>query len=326
MRNREAYMSMFANKTVVVTGGAGFLGSNIVTALIGHAKKIIVIDDLFTGRIEAVPNHPDVEWIHASVVDFQLLGETMEEADIVFHFAARNILLSVEQPYTDFEVNAVGTLNVLLHMKRLQPRIQKMIYASTSSIYGNSPKLPADETLHDVSTPYAASKMSGELLCCSYAKAFHLPVTALRFSNVYGPGQTSANPYCGVVSKFMDFYMKNQPLQIFGDGTQTRDFTFIEDALDAVFAVTTSEHTNGHVFNVGTGIETRINDLASMIKEVVGAPDYPVQYRANRVIDTIYRRSVDVNKLHRLTGWKAQYSLREGIEATWQWFKGGGGT
>ncbi|CAM3429552.1 NAD-dependent epimerase/dehydratase family protein [Marinicrinis lubricantis] len=318
--SQDKQLSVFSGKTVLVTGGAGFLGSNVAKRLLPFAKKIYVYDDLFTGKLTSVPTDDKVEFIQGSVTDGHLLGDLIEQSAYVFHFAARNIILSTEQPFTDFQVNAQGTLQVLLQAMRSKGRLERIIYASTSSLYGNPPVLPAAENYYDVSTPYAASKMCGELLCMSYAKAFQLPVTALRFSNVFGPGQVSTNPYCGVVSKFMDRYIQGEPLTIYGDGTQTRDFTYVEDAMDAVMAAAVSEQTLGQVMNVGTGIETQVNELADMIKEVIGAPEHPVTYEKGRAIDTIYRRSVDISKLTALTGWLPKYPLKQGIKLTWEWF------
>ncbi len=310
---------VYRGKRVLVTGGAGFLGSNLVKRLADEAKRVWVLDDLFTGRRDAVPEADNVQFVHGSVTDAALLRELLAEVDYVFHFAARNITLSARQPESDFRVNVEGSVQILLNALTHKHVIQRIVYASTASIYGNSPILPAREGSYDISVPYAASKLSAEVLAIAYGRMFRLPVTCLRFSNVYGPGQVSSNPYCGVVSKFFDAVQKGEPLTIYGDGTQTRDFTFVDDAMDVTLAAGCSPTTVGEVFNVGTGVETTVNRLAELVGETVGKPQYPVVYAEKRVIDTVYRRSLDSGKLREAIGWTPRYSLADGLDKTWEW-------
>lgn len=314
------YARIFGGSRIVVTGGAGFLGSNLVRRLLPYAADLVVLDDLFTGRRDVIPSAPHVSFKQVSVTDGPAIRPYLQRADYIFHFAARNIVLSMEQPASDFSVNAGGTLQVLLQSMG-NAGLRRLVYASTSSIYGNASKLPAEEEQFNVTVPYAATKMCGELLGIAYAQSFGLPFTALRFSNVYGPGQVSTNPYCGVVSKFMERLVREQPLQIFGDGEQTRDFTFVDDAIDAVLDAAASPATKSGVYNIGTGLETTINHLAKRVCQAAGnAEDYPREYLEKRRIDTVHRRSVSMARVQASTGWKPRHSLDQGLLKTWEWY------
>lgn len=313
---------MYANCEVLVTGGAGFLGGNVARTLASTAKHVWVLDDLFTGHPSAVPPWHNITFVHGSVCDASLLQTLLARVDYVFHFAARNISLSVEQPDSDFHVNVEGTHELLLQARPFRERIRRIIYASSSSLYGDSPVIPTPESGYDVSTPYAATKFAGELLCVAYGKTFGLPVTCLRYSNVFGPGQVSENPYCGVVTKFMDAIYERVPFTIFGDGTQTRDFTYVEDAVEATLLAGSSGRTAGGVFNVGTGRETSVNELANLVSSAIGEPGYPRTYSPKRPVDTIFRRCIDAVKIRETTGWVTKHSLEDGLSKTWRWFNG----
>ncbi|SFV01693.1 NAD-dependent epimerase/dehydratase family protein [Alicyclobacillus macrosporangiidus] len=311
---------MYEGANILVTGGAGFLGSRLVERLAVNAGHVWVVDDLSTGRAEALPSSRNVTFIKGSVSDGCLLRELLSDVDYVFHFAARNIVLSVQQPESDYLVNTHGTVQLLLNSLAHRGRIRRWVYASTASVYGNSPVMPIKEGTYDVSVPYAASKLAGELFAVAYGRSFGLPVTCLRFSNVYGPGQTSSNPYCGVVSKFMQAILDGEPLTIYGDGTQTRDFTFVDDAIQAALLAGVSERTTGRVLNVGTGIETPVNTLAQLVMNTTGNPRHPVVHREKRKVDGIYRRVMDATALRSLTGWQPIHTLDSGLKITWEWF------
>jgi UDP-glucose 4-epimerase len=306
---------------VLVTGGAGFLGSNLVLALLDKSEHVWVLDDLFTGSRAVVPDVANVTFIRGSVTDGGLLREILPQVDYVFHFAARNIVLSATQPESDFRVNVEGTVQLVLNCLPYKHQIKRIVVASTSSVYGSSQSIPTNEERYDVSVPYAASKMSAELLASAYGRFYGLPTTCLRFSNVYGPGQVSTNPYCGVVTKFMEAISKGVPLTIYGDGTQTRDFTFVDDAINATLMAAQSDETIGDVFNVGTGIETSVITLSNLIATIAQKNDYPARFVEKRSIDTVYRRCIDSTKLRRKTEWKPQHSLQEGLSITWEWFQ-----
>lgn len=309
---------MYEGKRLLVTGGAGFLGSRLARALLPEAARIVVLDDLFIGRRSALPEARSLVFVQGSVVDGTLLRKLLAEVDYVFHFAARNMALSTEQPESDFRTNVEGTVQLVLGAVSF-PQIRRIVVASTSSIYGNSPTLPTTEAGYDVSTPYAGSKMSAELLAMAYGRQYGIPLTCLRFSNVYGPGQTPTNPYCGVVSKFMACIRAGRPMCVFGDGTQSRDFTFVEDAIGAALTAGVHPGAAGGVFNVGTGVETPVGALAALVARAAGRPDHPVVHGPQRVIDTVHRRCIDASKLRRATGWRPEVSLEAGLRRTWAW-------
>ncbi len=311
---------MYKGKQILVTGGAGFLGSNLVRTILPEVSRIFVLDDLFTGRLDAVPASDKVVFIHGSVTDATLVRGILSDVDYVFHLAARNIVLSATQPESDFHTNVEGTVQLLLNALSF-PHIQRIVYTSTSSIYGNCKTLPIKENEYDISVPYAASKMAAELMATAYHRLYGLPITCLRLSNVYGPGQDPANPYCGVVSKFMQAIYQDEPMVVFGDGTQTRDFTFVDDAIAAILMVGQSECAVGEIFNVGTGMETKINELANTVAQVTGKIHQPIGWLPKRSIDTVYRRSIDAGKLRRALGWEPREALKDGLEKTWAWFQ-----
>jgi UDP-glucose 4-epimerase len=310
---------VYNGSKVLVTGGAGFLGSNIARRLYQDAARVWVLDDLTSGNPKLLPKSEKITFVRGSVTDAALLRSILSEVDYVFHFAARNIVLSTRQPESDFRTNVEGTVQLLLNA-RLFPQIRRIVYASTSSVYGNSKLLPTPEGGYDISVPYAASKMAGELFAIAYAKSFGVPVVCLRFSNVFGRGQHPSNPYSGVVSKFMHAIQSGSPLQIYGDGTQTRDFTFVEDAMNATLAVGLADKVEGHVFNVGTGVETSVNDLARQIPSVFGHAAYPMVNVEKRDIDTVHRRCIDASLLRSVTGWQPKTSVEEGLQLTRDWF------
>src|SRR6185503_5359787 len=229
----SASMIPIENARVLVTGGAGFIGNNLVRRLMREGARVTVLDDLFTGRLEHLPRK-GFEFVQGSVCDPAIVDKLVADAEIVFHAAARNIVVSTRNPREDFETNIGGTLNVLLAARATNGRIKRLVYTSSTSVYGNPRYLPINEDDHlSLLTPYAVSKLSGENYCMAFFESYDVPCTAVRYSNVFGPGQDPANPYCGVVAKFIELLFAGQAPVIHGDGNQTRDFTYIDDAVEA---------------------------------------------------------------------------------------------
>src|SRR5262245_7749100 len=304
------------DRRVLVTGGAGFVGSNLVRRLIQEEAKVTVLDDLFTGRRENLPS-AGLTFVEGSVCDPALVEHLVADSEIVFHAAARNIVVSTRNPREDFETNIGGTLNVLLAARATG--VLRVIYTSSTSVYGNPRYLPVNEDDHlSLLTPYAVSKLSGEHYCTAFYESYGLPTTAVRYSNIFGPGQDPANPYCGVVAKFVDALFAGKPPVIHGDGNQTRDFTYIDDAVDATLLAATSERALGEVFNVGTGIETNVNRLAETLIAVTGAHVRP-EHADRRDVDNIRRRVVNIEKTRRALRWVPEVSLEEGLRRTVEW-------
>ncbi len=307
----------FSNKRILVTGGAGFIGSNLVNALVQEGGKVTVLDDLFTGKKENIACLKEIQFLHGTVTDYDLIHTLVSQSDIVFNLAVRNIIVSTVSPLLDFQVNTGGIFNVLLAAKHCG--IEKVVYASSASIYGNPKYLPIneDDRLSTIS-PYAASKLSGENYCSAFYESYGVPVVALRYSNVYGINQSPTNPYCGVVSKFFDRVMDDMPPHIHGDGEQTRDFTYVSDVVEATMLAALSPKADGEVFNVASGKETSVNELAAMIAELTGK-EYKPAYIDKRDIDNIRRRVLNIERIRRMLRWSPTVTMRSGLEKTFQW-------
>src|SRR6185295_17526640 len=286
-------------RTVLVTGGAGFVGSGLVKRLVETGARVTVLDDLFTGRRENIP--AGVEFVEGSVCDAALVERVVGRHELVVHAAARNIVVSTRNPREDYETNIGGTLNVLLAARASQ--VARVVYTSSTSVYGNPRYLPINEDDHlSLLTPYAVSKLAGEHYCIAFYESYGLPATAVRYSNVFGPGQDPANPYCGVVAKFIDALFAGRAPVIHGDGGQTRDFTYIDDAVEATVMALTSERALGEVFNVGTGVETSVNQLAEILGRLTGVT-LPPEHSDRRDVDNIRRRVVNIEKTRRTLRW-----------------------
>ncbi|HLA16053.1 MAG TPA: NAD-dependent epimerase/dehydratase family protein [Candidatus Limnocylindrales bacterium] len=307
----------FGGRRVLVTGGAGFVGGAVTRRILELGAEVTVLDDLFTGRAEAVPSA--VRFVEGSVTDADLVAELVTGAALVFHMAARNIIASTKNPRDDFLTNIGGTLNVLLAAR--DAGSTRVVYTGSTSVYGNPRSIPLneDDTIVPLS-PYAVSKLSGEHYCLAFYESYGLPVSVVRYSNVYGEGQRPDNPYCGVVAKFFAAASEGLPLQVHGDGEQTRDFTYIDDAVDATLMAALSPRAEGEVFNVGTGIETSINQLARRVGEAVGRP-VTIDHIDRRDIDNIRRRVVSIEKARRMLRWTPQVTLEEGLLMTAAWLE-----
>jgi UDP-glucose 4-epimerase len=226
-------------------------------------------------------------------------------------------VVSTRNPREDFETNIGGTLNVLLAARATG--IRRLVYTSSTSVYGNPRYLPINEDDRlELLTPYAVSKLAGEHYCTAFFESYGLPTVSVRYSNIFGPGQDPANPYCGVVAKFIEAMFAGRPPMIHGDGNQTRDFTYIDDAVEATLLAATSERALGEVFNVGTGIETSVNRLAEALIAVTGAHVRP-EHADRRDVDNIRRRVMNIEKARRALRWVPEVSLEEGLRRTVEW-------
>jgi len=309
----------FAGRRVLVTGGAGFVGGRLVRNLVEQGARVTVLDDLFTGQAEIIPT--SAQFVRGSVTDEALVRELVADSSIVFHLAARNIIASTKNPRDDFETNIGGTLNVLLAARESRP--DRVVYAGSTSVYGNPRSIPINEDDPvTMLSPYAVSKMGGEHYCSAFYENFGVRIAIVRYSNVYGIGQRPDNPYCGVVSKFFASALAGEPLQIHGDGMQTRDFTYIDDAVDATLMAGIHPRAEGEVFNVGTGIETNVNALAEAIGQALDRP-IEISHIDRRDIDNIRRRVVNIEKIRRMLHWTPQITLDRGLSETARWLADG---
>ena len=307
----------FKDKKILVTGGAGFVGSNLVERLVKEEADVTVLDDLFTGDLSNIECIKNVTFIKGSVTDFDLVEELVQKVDIVFNLACRNIIVSTQRPREDFNVNVSGMLNILIAAKKYG--IEKLVYSSSASVYGNARYLPVNEDDRiTILNPYAASKLAAENYCMAFYESYDIPVTVLRYSNVYGIKQSPNNPYCGVVSKFFDSVLNDHPIQIHGDGEQTRDYTCVDDAVEATMLAALSPKVVGEVFNIGTGKETSVRQLAQLVLEISGKNTRPI-FIDRRDIDNIRRRVLNIEKVRKNLKWIPVTTLEEGLKKTYKW-------
>ena len=309
----------FKGQRVLVTGGAGFVGSKIVERLLDLQASVMILDDFFTGQDSNLPAAWSFDLVRGTVCDEELVDRCVREADYVVHAAARNIIISTKNPREDFETNIGGTLNILMAARKHQPK--RLVYTSSTSVYGNPRHLPIneDEGLNPL-TPYAVSKLAGEHYCLAFYESYDVPAGVVRYSNVYGPNQDPANPYCGVVARFLEAIAAGNPPQIHGDGEQTRDYTYVDDAVEGTLAALASPRSEGQALNLGTGTEISVNRLANTIAELWGKRIEPVHID-RRDIDNIRRRVLNIEKARKVLRWVPAVTLREGLRRTIAWYE-----
>ncbi len=309
----------FTGKTVLVTGGAGFIGSNVVARIVRTGGKVIVLDDLFTGSRDNIDKDIPYEFIEGSVCDYDLVRDLMARSDHVCHLAARNIIISTKNPMEDYKVNIGGTLNILMAARETKP--QRIVYSSSASIYGNPRLLPIPEDEAPVTfSPYSVSKLAGENYCYAFYETFFVPVGVVRYSNIYGPKQNPANPYCGVISKFIAAIDEGRAPSVHGDGMQTRDFTYVDDAVDGTLSALLSPRAEGMSFNIGSGTESTIMELIGHLADLMGK-DITPEHIDRRDIDNIRRRVLNIERARTRLRWQPQVTFREGLRRTVEWYK-----
>ncbi len=308
----------FKGKKVLITGGAGFIGSNITEKIAHFGGEPIVLDDLFTGAIENIDLNVKYEFINGSVNNKRLVFELIQRMDYIIHLAARNIIVSTKNPMEDYKTNIGGTLNILMAAKKYG--IERMVYSSSASVYGNPGAIPIKET-ESVYTfsPYAVSKLAGENYCHAFYETYDLPTVSLRYSNVYGPKQNPKNPYSGVISKFIKLINNGKCPEIHGDGLQTRDFTYIDDVVDATLVALLSDKAEGMVFNIGTSIESSILGLLKKLSTIYNKDISPIHID-RRDIDNIRRRALNIEQIRTRLRWQPQINLFEGLKRTVEWY------
>ena len=301
-------------KKVIVTGGAGFIGSHLTDLLLSRGYHVIIIDDFSTGKmanIEPLLKNKKVDFIQGSITELPLLQNLFQGVDFVFHQAAlSSVPRSIEDPLSTSKVNITGTLNVLLAAR--DNNVKKVIYASSSSVYGDTPTLPKREDMvSNPQSPYALTKLVGEYYCRVFHQIYGLPSICLRYFNVYGPRQDSDSQYAAVIPIFIAKLSQDKPPIIYGDGEQTRDFTFVKDVIQANIIGAESDACG--VFNIGRGENSTLNDLAKTIINLVGK-DLQSEYQPPRVGD-VRDSLADISKA-RAIGYEPQYSLDKGLRET----------
>ena len=305
---------------IVITGGAGFIGSNLAEVLaLAPNSEVCVVDDLSTGRVENLPIASGIEFIKGSITDLQLMNEVLADADFVFHQAALpSVQRSIEDPAHTNEVNIRGTLNVLMAAR--DAGVKKVIYASSSSVYGDTPELPKREGMTpNPLSPYAVTKLVGEYYCKVFNDVYGLNTISLRYFNVYGPRQDPHSEYAAVIPRFVSRILKGEPPIIYGDGQQTRDFTFVKDVVNANILAMKSDATG--VYNIASGRRISIQELATLITRLTGR-DRDVEPVFDKPRKGDVRHSLaDISRARADMGYKPEYSLERGLEETIRWFK-----
>lgn len=305
---------------VLVSGGAGFIGSHIVDKLVEGGYEVGILDNLFTGDLANISQHDHKIKVHkGDISDYNIVKETVNGYDAVIHEAALvSVTRSVEDPIRSNLVNVGGTLNLL--KASVDSGVKKFLYASSSSVYGETETLPKKESMNTLPiSPYAVSKLAAENYCRAFAKVYGLNTISLRYFNVYGPRQKYGQ-YSGVIPMFVKKAMNNEPPLIYGDGSQTRDFTFVGDVAQAnLLCLENSSISPGEVFNAAAGNTITINDLALTICELLGKPDLKAEYSQARKGD-IKASYADITKIRKI-GFTPKFTLRDGLERVIEWFK-----
>ena len=318
----EEVYDAFKGKTVLVTGGAGAIGGNLVKKLNElETKKIIILDDLSSGYEWNVPKSEKIHFVKGSILDEEKLKRVFKEKpEIVYHLAAHFANQnSVDHPETNLMVNGMGTLKVLEYSQLVG--VERFIYASSGcGIYGPDSKMPFEE--HDVSmklyTPYQVTKMLGELYTNYFYNLYGLPIVNARFFNSYGPGEVPGK-YRNVIPNFFYWAMNKQPLPITGDGTETRDWTYVGDIVNGLLAMAYYDEAVGEAINLGSGKEHKVIELANIVNELTGN-DAGIIYKERRSWDKKTRLLSSIEKARKILKYEPQVEFRQGLEYTYQWF------
>lgn len=292
----------------MVTGGAGFIGSHLVDALIEEGHSVVVLDDLSTGKKSQV--NKKAKFVKVDIRDLKKIKPYFRGVDLVFHCAARaRIQPSIINPVSTFDHNVMGTLNVLLASR--DAKVKRVIYSASSSSYGDQSALPLQEEMHpNFKSPYSISKYVGEELCCLFSKLYGLETVSLRYFNVYGPRQLTSGAYATVIGIFLKQAKIGKPLTIVGDGTIERDFTYVSDVVRANILTAKSKKVGrGEVINIGAGKNYSINQVASMILSALGIrPKKKIVYIPPRPGET-RKTLADISRARKLLGWEPKIKL-----------------
>lgn len=303
---------------MLVTGGAGFIGSHIVERLLGDGHSVRVLDNFSTGRRENLAAFGGgVDLVEGDIRDLGTVGRAVDGVDVIFHEAAlASVPRSVDDPATSNQVNVLGTLNVLLAGR--DAGVRRVIYASSSSIYGESPELPKREDMPPApESPYAVSKLAGEYYCRVFTGLYGLDCVALRYFNVFGPRQDPESQYAAVVPIFLAAMLSGRRPIIYGDGEQSRDFTYVENVVDANMLAAFAKGCSGEVMNAACGSTVTVNELFQKLRALVGASVEPV-YDKPRPGDVRHSFS-DISKARRLLGFQPAVGFDEGLVRTVEW-------
>lgn len=307
--------------TALVTGGAGFIGSHIAAALVASGARVRVLDDLSTGHRENLEEiGGDLDFIEGSVADEALLNKVLDGVEVVFHEAAiPSVPRSVEAPRQTHVASVDGTFSLLLAAR--DKGVRRVVYAASSSAYGDQPALPKVEQMSpDPLSPYAVAKLVGEYYCQVFTRVYGLETVSLRYFNVFGPRQDPGSQYSGVVSLFISALLSGERPVIFGDGEQSRDFTYIDNVVEANLSAASAKDASGKVINIANGQQITLNELLAELKDLTGKQDVTADYREPRVGD-VKHSLADITLARQCLGYESKVGLREGLQRTIDWWK-----
>lgn len=306
---------------VLVTGGAGFIGSNLAEALIDRGAKVSIVDNFVTGFRENLEEiRGSFEFIESDIADREYAAKAVSGVDVIFHEAALpSVPRSVANPAETHEACVNGTFNLLVAARGTG--VRRFIYAASSSAYGDQPTLPKVETMKpEPLSPYAAAKLVGEYYCQVFSKVYGLETISLRYFNVFGPRQNPSSQYSGVISRFIDAFMKDASPVIYGDGEQSRDFTYIANVVDANIKAMEATQGIGEVMNVANGERVSLLELLDVMKRVTGRTDVAADFQPERKGDVKHSQA-DNSRAKEWLGYEKLVGLEEGIRETIDWWK-----
>jgi UDP-glucose 4-epimerase len=297
---------------VLVTGGGGFIGSNLARALVDRGDDVCILDNFSTGnRANLAELTGNVEVVEGELRSYERVHAATRGVEVVFHQGALpSVPRSVQDPLTTSAVNVEGTLNVLLAAR--DEGVRRIVFASSSSVYGNSGELPRVETANpDPISPYGVSKLAAERYCVSFSRVYELETVALRYFNVFGPNQDPTSQYSAVIPRFVTAIAGGRPVPIYGDGDQRRDFTYVDNVIEANLLAAEAERANGAVLNIATGRSTSVNQLAEVIGRLL---DRPVEREEHPPRPGDVRDSwADIDRAQKVLGWEPRVSLEAGL-------------
>ncbi len=324
MYQKPLYKTPIENKRFLITGGAGFIGSNITEYLLQHGAKVRVFDNLATGNLDNLKefqSNPNLDFLKGDLRNITDCNNAVKEIDVVCHQAAiGSVPRSIKDPITTNDVNIGGFVNILTAAKDVG--IKRFVYASSSSVYGDEPNLPKkEERIGNPLSPYAVTKFANEVYSNVFAKCYNLELIGLRYFNIFGPKQDPNGEYAAVMPLFIKALLENETSFINGDGEQTRDFTFIHNAVQAnILALTTNNKVAyNQAFNVAFGERFTINQMYDAIRNYIGETTEAThrESRAGDIRDSL----ADISKAHKLLDYKPQYSFEQGLPLTIEYFK-----
>jgi len=303
----------------LVTGGAGFIGSNMVDELVRRGQEVTVLDDFSSGKEANLSSvHGKIRLIRGSICDFEAAREACNGVDYVLHLAARtSVPRSVKDPIETNHINVGGTLNVLVAAR--DAKVRRIVFAASSSAYGETTTQPKTETMPaEPISPYGVTKLAGELYAQVFGRVYGLENVSMRYFNVFGPRQDPTSQYSGVLSRFMLAMLEGTSPVVYGDGEQSRDFTFVDNVVDASLRACEAPGASGKVFNGGTGLRITLNEVLKLLEKICGRP-IRARYDPPRPGDILHSQA-DITRSREVLHYEPLVNFEEGLRQTWDWY------